>query len=193
MIGLVCCIDAVAADWVWPTFDTSEYQNRSTEVRTAYNFTSYKYQDSTFVDLVSKNKASYTTVEDAFVARMSAIISLDYDWWLSTLDDKSRVLALENYEKNNWDKTHWHNIWQHQFVGSKVKFIRKIEYKSYFIITYKIFRNGKDISGGFELPSAYKKKDGKWFATLDLRANRLMTLAPWVNDLSEHVETLNYR
>ncbi|MEQ1529174.1 MAG: hypothetical protein ABL925_07650 [Methylococcales bacterium] len=123
---------------------------------------------------------------------MSAILAGDFDWWLETWDAASKKIMLEKNKAAGHDKKFWLGQWKEQFSNRKIVPVRKIETgQDYVIMTYKVLTaDGRDASSGFELPSILKRVNGKWYSTLDLRADALPIASPWVAGINEFRSTL---
>lgn len=173
--------------WVWSTFDADPPTEKSVKITETYVYQETEYRIGLSVKALPKKNRKHVTAEDAFVSRMSAIQTGDYDWWLETWDEASKKLVQEKNKMAGHDKKFWLEQWKEQFSKRKIVPVRKIETgKDYVIITYRIFTaDGKDASSGFELPSILKKINGKWYSTLDLRADALLIASPWVSGKTE--------
>lgn len=181
--------DEGSEEWVWPTYETERVvENKTVILKEKYNYVQSQVVDAAYLKYVSKRKSSYTSPEAAVIARFSAIQTLDFDWWLDSLDDDSKKLAKQKYNSEGLDKKYWQNLWKKQFIGNYIKLNKRIQTGDFVIYTYKIYsKQKKDISGGFEFPLVLKKSNGKWKISLSLRGDPLVVFSPWVSGRNTEV------
>lgn len=188
---IVLSVSVALADlppqWVWSTFPAKPPTEKSVLITETFNYTETVFKANGAITVVAKNQKHNDDPETAFISRMSAIVAGDYEWWLETWDEVSRQVVIERNQAKGYDKNYWLKQWQEQFSNRKITPIRKIvSGPDYVIITYKIFtEDGKEASSGFELPSILKRIDGKWYSTLDLKADALLIASPWVSGKDE--------
>ncbi|MER2491617.1 hypothetical protein [Catenovulum sediminis] len=185
MLLFSCSLWAENAFWVTPTFPTGEAEQGIVSVEQVYHYQLFEPKKGyEKVRLVQRKYASLASAEEAFIARMSAIASLDYQWWLDTWEGDSKLLALDYYASKGLNKDYWLDTWQKQFVGRKITFKQKIVLPEYIIIVYNVAAaNGK--SGPIDLPVVFEQKAKQWLVSLDLRREPLLRISPWVKGLDK--------
>ncbi len=181
-----------AGEWVWPTLDTSEPQTGELTVTTRYVYKLYVAEGAQELPVLDRPAATLETPVDALIARMSALRKLDYDWWLSLWDKRSRELYQEKDRREGRNRDYWLTLWKAQFRDARILVRKKIEYGKYTIFTYSVLsKTGQDIGGGIEFPLVLAKEDGNWKVTLDLRANPLLSESPWYSGIAEKTIQVN--
>lgn len=198
MIGLsrVCIlffvllsVRANAELWVTPTFPASEVKASAVTLQTHYRYTVQTPKVGfEKANLKQKKYSSMDSAEEAFIARMSAISSLDYPWWLETWEESSLNLAKDMFKQKGLTSDYWIDTWKRQFVGRKITYVKKVNYQNYQVIIYNVSApNGQP--GFFDLPVVFKQLgDDSWRVSLDLRANPLLRISPWVEGIDRKEE-----
>ncbi|KMT65220.1 hypothetical protein XM47_10775 [Catenovulum maritimum] len=171
--------------WAMPTFDVGEAKEGVISVEQVFHYELFQpKQGYEKVRLVQRKYASLSSAEEAFVARMSAIASLDYQWWLDTWEVDSKQLALNYYANKGLDQTYWLDTWQKQFVGRKITYKQKIVLPEHTIIIYNVAApNGKP--GPIDLPVVFEQAKQEWLVSLDLRRAPLLRYSPWIKGLDK--------
>jgi hypothetical protein len=169
--------------WVTPTFATSAPIKESITVESTFNYHLYtplKGQDN--VRLVRRKYSSMSSAEDALIARISAVSSVNYQWWLDTWHKESKKIALPFFQQKGFDQTYWEDTWKKQFKGRKIKLKHKVIYQGYVVLIYNVSEpSGKE--GFLDLPIVFKKEDDKWLVSLDIRQSPLLRFSPWVEGI----------
>lgn len=167
--------------WVTPTFETSQPVEKSITIETKFDYHLYAPKKGfERVNLVRRKHAGYETAHKAFIARLSAVSSLNYEWWLDTWDASSKQLALDYYGSKGLDKDYWLKTWKNGFVGRKIKIKHMVDYQDYMILVYNVAtKDGKD--GYLDLPVVLKKSGDEWLVSLGIRQSPLLYFSPWVD------------
>ena len=173
--------------WVTPTFETGQPLEKSITIETKFDYHVYSPKKGTErVNLVRRKYAGYETAHKAFIARLSAVSSLDYEWWLDTWEANSRQLALDYYSGQGLNKDYWLETWKNGFVGRKIKIKQMIDYQGYMIVVYNVAtKDGYD--DYLDMPAVLKKSGDDWLVSLDLRKNPLLYYSPWVEGKEREV------
>jgi hypothetical protein len=167
--------------WVTPTFETGQPVEKSISIETKYDYQLYAPKKGfERVNLVRRKYAGYETAHKAFIARLSAVSSLNYEWWLDTWDPSSKQLALDYYDTKGLNKDYWLKTWKTGYVGRKIKIKHMVDYQDYVILVYNVAtKDGKD--GYLDLPVVFKKSGDEWLVSLGIRQSPLLYFSPWVN------------
>lgn len=190
MKNLVCilCIllssDLFAGDWVWPTMPTSEPKTRTFEVKEIYDYSVEEALKLLPINLSIEQ--SDKLFEEIFRKRFDAIKRQDYQTWLNTWTAKSQVeLSALNEQRGYTEKT-WLKGWQEQYTHADFYIAKKIDYKQYVVLVYKVGYKSKPPSvNGFEFPMVLvKKADETWGVSSALKANPLLLYSPWVKEIT---------
>lgn len=169
--------------WTTASYKTTEPKDATfTEIAT-YHYRESVLQPVVTVAPVSKVSATYDTPEHAMVARLSAMMSLDYDWWFETWDAKAQKQIQEDNTRLKRGPEKWKSQWQ-IFKAANVQLVRRIEIQQYRVLTYVLI--GKDgTTKTPELVTVFQKDGNKWLATFDLKESDLLAAAPWITGKSE--------
>lgn len=187
---LVCGIPAGAGNgdekpfkWTDPRYKATEPKDaKFTEIAT-YHYRESVLQPVVTIAPVSKVSATYDTPEHAMVARLSAMMSLDYDWWFETWDAKAQRQIREDNTRLKRGPEQWKSQWG-IFKAANVQLVRRIEIQQYRILTYVLI--GKDgTTKTPELVTVFQRDGSKWLATFDLKESDLLAAAPWATGKSE--------
>lgn len=150
-------------------FPTGKAEPGKFTVEYVYNFISTTYTPEAQFKSISKEEASYSSPEEAFIAQFSAMINEDYAWWLSSWNSLSQDEILDRDKKQNRTAESWTKIWKKAMSGQTIKLIKKIETGPFVFINYKML----DHTGKETFNSLYvcKNDAGKWLATQELASD----------------------
>jgi hypothetical protein len=137
---------------------------------------------------IPKASASYATPEDAAIARISALMEANVDWWLSIWDAKTRKEQDEILKKAGEGERLAAN-WKDIFTLNRAELKHKITYGNYVIITYDLVNSRTNERANQEFPSIFHLEGGVWKATNDLRSVAMIPLSPWASGKSSYEET----
>jgi hypothetical protein len=166
--------------WVTPTFETGQPAGKSIIIETKFDYHLYEPKKGfEKVNLVRRKHAGLESARKAFVARMSAVTSLDYEWWLDTWEVNSKELALEYYQRKGLDKDYWLKTWKEKFVGRKIILKQLIDYEGYTIFVYNV-ANKNGTPGYLDVPVVFEQSGDDWLVSLDIRQSPLLHFSPWV-------------
>jgi len=141
-------------------------QNRSLIIdNTNYNLKSYQYKYPILITYTNKSQAKYHTPEHATVSLLSAVESLDYNWWLQGWANKSeeQIESLP-FEFRNWFKVG--KLYRaHHALYQRVEYI--CNGQLYVLMGYTLTTGGFGKNATNVL--ALKKTESGWRATMDLK------------------------
>lgn len=166
--------------WVTPTFETGQPVEKSITIETKFDYHLYEPKKGfEKVNLVRRKYAGYESAREAFVARMSAVTSLDYEWWLDTWEANSKELALEYFGSKGLNKDYWLKTWKEKFVGRKITLKQLIDYEGYTIFVYNV-ANKNGTPGYLDVPVVFEQSGNDWLVSLNIRQSPLLHFSPWV-------------
>lgn len=168
--------------WVWPTNSTTKPVDKTLTIVNIYRYKEMSISPPVMIDPILKNEQRYGTPEEAMISRVSAMMALDYEWWLNTWDPASRILFQEKERASDRTKDYWIQWWKDSFRFTRFTLIRHIETGPYVILTYRMMsKDGKDVGRGLELPVVFRNEHGHWLVTADLSSDQLAQSSPWVS------------
>ena len=127
-----------------------------------------------------QQNGSFRTPEETMSVRASAMISQDYDLWLSTWDDSARAQFLHE-STGPAAVAERKRQWRAMFSVSQMVLFKRIETREFVILTYKMLdEQGRNV-GQFELPSVFQKIGNRWIGTQRLAADPLLIESPWIS------------
>ena len=159
-----------------PVFPTGEREVSKFTVQFVYNFARYRYSPAVVVEPVRRGTATYGTPEEACIAFLSSMMTLDYDWWLENWDADSRKLLVADNEAHHQDAAFWHKAWQGAFPGKKVTLEQRLESGPYVLIVYHV-EDLRDPSQSFSSALPFKLTHNQWLATEELAADNFSIYA----------------
>lgn len=183
--GALFAFPALAADvktWVSPAFKTGSPEGKEIVTIDHYAYREAAYDPQILVDhAVSRSEARDDKPEYAFISRISAMMSSNYDWWLATWDKTGRELTLQNDAEKGATSNAWVKQWNQVFSGVRMVLIRRIVTGKYVVMTYGLRTLDGRPASSFELPVVLCDQGGRWYSTLDLRRDPLLPASPWVS------------
>ena len=147
-------------------FNTTPAEKGQFIVEYIYNYVIRKYDPAVKFKPITREKVSYGTPEECFIAHFSAMYAGDYEWWLSGWDKESQELLKEQDKKMNRTPDDWPEIWRKAMKDDEIKLIERVETGPYVFIVYKMF-DQKGIPT-FHSMLACRIADGFWKATQEL-------------------------
>jgi hypothetical protein len=181
----------VFPSWAWPAYSATQPQEKAISMIDHYRYREVKYEPPIVVQAISRERQSYRTPEEAMISRMSAMMTSDFDWWMSTWDQDARKQTIDNQKAEGRTKEFWVQWWQEMFSTIRVVLVRRIETGKYVVLTYRLMTpEGQDAGNEMEFPTIFHDVEGKWLATLDLSEDSLVFQSPWVSGKNETEETV---
>ncbi len=150
--------------YAWPDVRTTEAVEKPFTVVQHYHYQEQRYDPPVAVPMLDEPPTSYDGPEEVLSGMLSAIESLDHDWWLATWDEASRELIAKRDEKLGTTTEERLAEWEEKARG-EATLARWVETGQYVILTY---RRRSDEGPGEEQPVAMKLSESGWVATLDL-------------------------
>jgi len=162
--------------WPKPSFPSSDREKKQFTVEYVYRYVQSDYTPAVDIATVTKSQAQTDTPEHTLVALISALKTLDYDWWLSLWDTKSQELFRDEAKTKKQDAAYWKPIWQANFVGKPVTLYSRLE--TVFDITLE-FRVGAQQPGHPSnlFPVVLRFDGGHWVLTRELGDSSFL---PWM-------------
>lgn len=170
-------------EWVWPMHETAEPEEGVLTLVTHYPYSERRYETPILVERpVPEVARRQGTPEEAMISRVSAMMAGEYEAWLDTWDEASRRLTIANNEAEGRTSDYFLQWWEDTFRFARIALVRRIETGPYVVVTYRLLTpSGEDAGNGVEFPAVFREVDGRWLATLDLRADPLVPASPWVS------------
>ena len=162
--------------WPKPSFASSEREKKQFTVEYVYRYVQSDFTPAVEIPTVRHSEAQTDTPEHTLVALISALKTLDYDWWLSLWDTKSQELFRDEAKTKKQDAAYWKPIWQSTFVGKPVTLYSRLE--TVFDITLE-FRIGAQQAGrpSTLFPAVFRFENGHWALTRELGDSSFL---PWM-------------
>jgi hypothetical protein len=184
ILFILCSFDLLAGDWVWPTMPTSEPKTRTFEVKEIYDYSVEEALKLLPINLGIEQSDKF--FEEIFRKRFNAIKSQDYQTWFNTWTNRSQVELSALNEQRGYTKDTWLKGWKEQYTHADFYIAKKIEYKQFVILVYKIgYKSKQPLGNSFEFPMVLvKKADKTWGVSSALKANPLLIYSPWVKDIT---------
>ena len=163
-----------------PIFPTTEKEKVEIVKEEVYEFRSMWYSPRiSLIPLVNQQRFSNSDPEGAVLSRYHAMLTGDYDKWISSWDSFSRKRLLKK-KRTPEDRK---KIWEKGFKDKEIFLTSRIESGRYVIIGIQILKtNAGEIGIGDprstesrimnEIPAVVKEVDGKWFCTNELALQR---------------------
>jgi len=171
--------------WVKPLYPTAKGTEKTITQVEHFPYHEMKFEPPAKVDPVSKDQYSFVSPEDAFTARMSSMMNLDYDGWLGSWDKKAQQYLNAMAEHPEFSKESRMKQWKNILSAARPTMVRKITSGEYTIISYKLITaQGKELQP-FELPATFHQVGGLWYGTEDLRTDPLLAYMPWSSGKSQ--------
>ena len=174
--------------WAEPAVGATPSQPVKFRTAMRFHYTQQQFQPVFTVTPIARTAARYNTPEDAMLARVSAIVTGDYDWWLSIWDAGSRK-EQEERMKAPGEAEKMVAGWKDLYAHNHIELQHKIAYGQYVIVTYKVVPNGAGQGNPSEFPTVFHLEGGAWKSTNDLRSDPLVPMSPWNTGKSEYEES----
>jgi hypothetical protein len=149
-------------------FKLSPAEKRQFVVENIFNYTRQEFDPPVVVQQIKRTGANYSTPEDAFISHVSAMISGDYDWWLSgwTADAQNYLKAQDQKLKRTPEN--WKTAWSGVLSGKQVVLLERLETGPYTILVYSLRTPPPDGKETFRSLYAARIEAGRWLATQEL-------------------------
>jgi hypothetical protein len=137
----------------------------------------YRYQEMTYtpeVPLVAidRKRASADTPEHLFVALVSSMKTLDYDWWLSLWDAKAQENLKEGEKTKAQGAAYWRGLWQGALEGQSVTLVKRLQMPNDTILQFRVGPH-KPAGDGL-IPAVMRYESGHWQLTSELDDNQFL-------------------
>jgi len=169
-------------EWVWPRVSTTPPEPRTLTLLDHYDYREMRYDPPYLIDAgVPKAEARYDRPEYVVLARISAMLAGDYDWWLQNWDPESREFIARKNAENGDTPESWVTLWKDRLRFMRFKLVRRIESGPYVIVTYHLVTpKGADAGNGLEMPIVLHRVGERWYATQALHKDPFLPASPWV-------------
>ena len=166
--------------WAAPVFVATPSEPVAFKEIIKYTYRLQSFTPPFRVEAVAKGAAGYKTPEEAMIARTSALMAADVDWWLSIWDQKSRDQQKELLAQTG-RKEAMTSSWKDVFAKNRLQLLHKVTYGNYVIVTYRMVNVDTGKTGDAELPVVFKNEGGVWRSTNDLHADAILLQSPWID------------
>ena len=153
--------------WPKPGFPIGDRQQKQFTVEYVYRYLQDDYKPAVTLTQVPRSAAQQDTPEHTLTALITAIQTLDYDWWLSLWDTRSREIFEQQAKEKKFDAAWWKTRWQRSFQGKTVVLVSRLETVSDIILEIRV---GPQTPGQPTPlnPFTFRLEQGKWYATQEL-------------------------
>jgi hypothetical protein len=169
--------------WVWPKYKTTQPEQKKLTVVSHYTYREQEYDPAIPIrQAVPKAERRQGSPEEAMISRVSAMMAGDYEWWLETWDEASRLLTEEGNEQAGRTPEYFTRWWADTLRLAHIELVRRIETGPYVVVTYRLVTpSGEAAGNGIEFPTVFHRVGDRWLATLDLRRDPLVPASPWIS------------
>jgi hypothetical protein len=151
-------------------FPGSPPRNHQVVMEMVYEYTIRDYAPPVRVAVVPRDASSTATPEDAAIAHLSALQSLDYEWWSSLWTESSLVKMAEIDKAEKRGREFWIEAWERAFRGRAFELTQRLDTGDYVIIVYR--EQGRP--DAYPLKVVLKHEKEGWRATQDLSADPVL-------------------
>jgi hypothetical protein len=153
--------------WPKPSFPATDREKKQFTVEFVYRYVQSDYTPAVVVPQIKHAEAQTDTPEHTFVSYISALKTLDYDWWLSLWDTKSQKIFRDEAANEKHDAAYWKSLWQTYFPGKQVTLESRIETVNDVMLEFRVGPQVPGKSGGLQ-PIVMHREEGRWVLTLEL-------------------------
>ena len=174
LLAAVCVLPLHAA--TWPEFKTTEPKSKRFTVINHYLYVERVYEPAHEVRYQTQAPKHSIGPEEALRSQLSAMKQLDYDWWLSTWDPRTRALIERQNKALGRDKEWWISEWRRQTGSAKYELLRWLAVENEVVLGFRR-KAGRPVQGqapgtarpGPEVRRAFTIHEGQWYATMQLQ------------------------
>jgi hypothetical protein len=153
--------------WPKPSFPTGDRQQKQFTVEYVYRYLQDDYKPAVTLTHVPRSAAEQDTPEHTLAALITAIQTLDYDWWVSLWDTRSREIFEQQAKEKKFDAAWWKARWQRSFQGKTVVLVTRLETVSDIILEIRVGPQTPGQPSPLN-PFTFRLEQGKWYATQEL-------------------------
>ena len=148
-------------------FKTAPAERKTLVEEITHEYYVRKYSPPVKVKFVKRKRdCSYSSPEEVFIASISAIVALDYEWSNSCFDEKSRKFMAAYHKSVNRTPEMIIKKWQEVLKDRRFELITRVDFRGGVVIEIKVIRQSKAKPKTLTLQNAFKKQaDGKWKLT----------------------------
>lgn len=151
-----------------PPFHTAPPEKKQFTVEYVYRYTERLYTPSVPLKNVAQSAATYITPEATVTAMISAMQSLDYDWWLSLWGTQSKNLLVQESNTLQHDANFWQQFWKRSVVGQPVTFVKRLEAQQYVILEVRLGPAPPPGARDLLMPIVLKLEGPRWVLTREI-------------------------
>jgi hypothetical protein len=141
-------------------------------VEYVYRYEEMEYTPEVAFTAVDRKHSAADTPEQLFVALVSSMKTLDYDWWLSLWDAKAQAEMKEAEKTKGQGAPYWRDLWKGALEGQSVTLVKRLRMPNDTILQ---FRLGPHNSAGDALiPAVMRYEAGHWQLTSELNDNQFL-------------------
>ena len=167
-----------------PSFPTTDPESRVITVREIYFYDEALFTPPVRIFALPDGVADQSSPERTMFSRISAIYDRDYDKFFQYWDEASRGVVEAEFASGAYTREDLVGNWG-VLNNLDIVLKRKILAGDYNILIYEFMGKGSDEGPGFEMPVIFRKIDGLWYATQDLRRDELIASSTWASGDNE--------
>lgn len=169
-----------AQAWVSPRYQTTPPQQRELTLVQHYHYTERRYEPPVTIH-EPLEEARFGSPEEAMITRISAMMRGDYEAWLAAWDPASREFVAGRNAAEGQSPEDWTTLWADRLRLMRFQLVRRIETGPYVMVTYTMVTPEGEPATVLELPTVFRRFDGRWLATQELARDPLAPASPWVS------------
>jgi hypothetical protein len=151
-----------------PPFPATVPEKKQFTVEYVYRYNQRLYTPQVPLANVARTAAKETTPEGTATAMISAMQSLDYDWWLSLWDAQSHNLLAQEAKTMQHDAAFWQQFWKRSVVGTPVTFVKRLEAQKYVIVELRLGAAPAPGARDYLMPVILKQEANRWVLTREI-------------------------
>ena len=182
-----------------PVFGRSSYPISKAEpkqftVEYVYRYEEMDYTPEVAFTAVDRKHAAADTPEQLFVALVSSMKTLDYDWWLSLWDAKAQAELKDGEKTKGQGAPYWRDLWKGALEGQSVTLVKRLRMPNDTILQFRLGPHHPASEG--LIPAVMRYEAGRWQLTSELNDNQFLFNflygVPKVSMQANWVQTENY-
>ena len=173
-VGLFCCAVAVPPANAEPQPSTSQPKLAKVTQEHIYYYMIADYAPPYVVTRVNRHGQKLDSPEHTAIALISAMMTADYDWYISLWDDKSVALMKEKDAEKGRSRDTWIALWEQVYRNTSVTLTKRIETGEYVIVAFEVKTPGKPENSSRQSELIFRKQGDSWLATQALAGDPVL-------------------